>query len=60
MASKFTKYKDKHDQLCCNELLNTLEDHYGGGSHYWTLKCKLCKKRYTYDTYSFKLREWPE
>jgi hypothetical protein len=38
--------------------LRCLEDYYGGGSHYWTLRCDKCGKRYTFDTYGFELRHW--
>lgn len=59
MDNQFTEYKDSHKQKCCESLLTTLEDHFGGGSHYWTLKCETCGKRYVYDTYRFQLEEYP-
>lgn len=53
-----TKFRNKHHQMCphCKTKLETTEDWIGGGSHYWTLKCKSCTREYTYDTYLFKLR----
>lgn len=40
---------------CCDTDLTTVEDHFGGGSHYWILHCDKCNKFYTFDTYGFKL-----
>ena len=58
----FTDVKDKHFQRChkCNKPLLTVRDHYGGGSHYWTLVCGDCVIRFTYDTYEFKLQTFPK
>jgi hypothetical protein len=56
--NKFTKHKDGHRQKCCDKPLTTLEDYYGGGSHYWHLKCDHCNNEYVYDTYEFKLRKY--
>jgi hypothetical protein len=54
--------KDKHGQECphCGPSLETICNSYGGGSHYWTLKCTQCKKTYVYDTHRFKLGEIDE
>ena len=54
-----TDAKDAHNQKCCEQPLRCSEDHIGAGSHYWTLHCDKCGKRYTFDTYKFELREWP-
>ncbi len=58
---EFTDVKDQHFQRChrCNKPLVVLSDHYGAGSHYWSLVCGYCMVRFTYDTYEFKLRTWP-
>ena len=53
----FTKDKYTHGQTCCDQPLVSYDDYSGGGSHYWYLKCKVCKKVYEYDTYSFELRQ---
>jgi len=63
----FTKYKDDHKKrpnltrkcMDCSAILETMEDYYGGGSHYWCHICPMCHERYTYDTYGFTLRRWP-
>jgi hypothetical protein len=56
----FTDCKDSYPQICpkCKQVMRCVEDHYGGGSHYWVHFCSRCDKRYEYDTYSFELREW--
>ena len=59
---RFTDCKDKHRAgPCpkCDVSLRVAEDHYGGGSHYWTLVCDRCDTRYIWDTYRFELEEWP-
>ena len=58
----FTDAKNNHYQRCplCNSPLVTLGDHYGAGSHYWTLACSKCFIRFTYDSYEFKLRTYPK
>lgn len=63
--SKFTEYKDDHNQKCCDKKLTTLEDYFledyfEGGSHYWHLECETCKTQYVYDTYERKLRNYPK
>lgn len=52
-----TAYKYNHGKSCCNQQLTTIQDHYGGGSHYWILYCEKCETFYTYDTYRFQLEE---
>ncbi len=61
-TAKFTEDKDNHFQRChkCNRPLLTVRDHYGAGSHYWTLMCGDCLIRFTYDTYGFKLITFPK
>jgi ssDNA-binding Zn-finger/Zn-ribbon topoisomerase 1 len=58
----FTDVKEQHFQRChqCNKPLLVVKDHYGGGSHYWTLVCGECMIRFVYDTYEFKLCTWPK
>lgn len=56
-AAVFTEHKDAHKQHCmsgCGELI-TVADWFGGGSHYWHLKCPRCQREYSYDTYRFTL-----
>ncbi len=53
----FTDCKDNHKQSCptCKVPLECTHDHYGGGSHYWCLKCLVCGTEFYYDTYRFEL-----
>ncbi len=53
----FTVYRNDHNQTCphCGRFLDTCEDWFGGGSHYWILECCFCQVVFTYDTYRFTL-----
>ena len=55
----FTEYKDTHKQKCelCDINLEALEDYFGGGSHYWHLKCPSCDQDCYFDTHRFILEK---
>jgi predicted amidophosphoribosyltransferase len=59
---KLTIYKNSHKQVCpqCKAKLTCIEDYFGSGSHYWTLKCDKCGKEFYFDNYSYKLNEVKE
>lgn len=54
-----TEYANTHNQKCpeCAVSLRTLDDYFGGGSHYWHLECPSCKSQYYFDTYRFVLEK---
>jgi hypothetical protein len=63
---KLTCLWNGHEQFCpyCKNTmfgkaeqipLRTIEDWFGGGSHYWLLECVICDRTFAYDTYRFVL-----
>lgn len=54
---KTTIYKNDHNCSCpkCKVVLDTVKDHFGGGSHYWELRCSKCRNEFYFDTHRFKL-----
>lgn len=56
-AEWFTEHADLHGKACpqCARPLVSLSDHFGGGSHYWSLVCHSCWTWFYYDTHRFKL-----
>lgn len=53
------KNKSGHFQKCpsCKNDLKTQLNYPGAGSHYWSLLCPNCGKKYSYSTYNWKLVE---
>lgn len=53
----FTEHKDARPQACpcCKEKMIVESDSFGGGSHYWTHFCPICRKAYSFSTYEFEL-----